>query len=113
MKKIAFGILSSALLLPLAALAQDDSYVALTNPLASDDIRVIIGYIIKAALGFSGTLALVMVIWGGFLWLTSQGNAEKIEKGKAILLWATIGLIVIFFAYTIVSAVITTLTSAA
>jgi len=28
--------------------------------------------------------------------MTAAGNAEKVEKGKQILVWATIGLIVIF-----------------
>jgi len=35
-------------------------------------------------------------IYGGFNIMTAAGNAEKVEKGKQILLWATIGLIVIF-----------------
>jgi len=35
-------------------------------------------------------------IYGGFNWMTAAGNAEKVEKGKQILVWATIGLIVIF-----------------
>ncbi len=111
MRNIFFTLLL-AFFLPLHTLAADTTtHVSLTNPLGSNDIRVIIGYIIRAALGFSGTLALVMVIWGGFLWLTSNGNAEKIDKGKSVLMWATIGLVVLFFAYTIVNAVITAITS--
>lgn len=85
--------------------------VNLVNPLATSDVRVIIGTLIKAALGLSGSLALVMFIWGGFMWLTSNGNAEKIEKGKQIIIWATLGLIFIFFGYTIVNAVISAITS--
>ena len=114
MKKLSALFVSIFSLFPLAALAESTAttHVALSNPLASNDVRVIIGTIIKAALGLSGTIALVMIVWGGFLWLTSQGNAEKIEKGKQVLLWATIGLVVIFFAYTIVNTIITGLTSA-
>lgn len=108
MKKWTTAIISTLYLFPLTVLAESTAttHVSLTNPLATDDVRVIIGQIIKAALGLSGTIALVMVIWGGFLWLTSQGNTEKIEKGRNVLLWATIGLIIIFFAYTIVNTVI-------
>ena len=84
--------------------------VNLINPLATSDVRVILGTIIKAALGLSGSIALLMFILGGFLWLTAGGNPEKIEKGKQVLIWATVGLIVIFFAYTIVTAVIKAIT---
>ena len=85
--------------------------VNLVNPLATSDVRVIMGTLIKAALGLSGSIALLMFILGGFLWLTAGGNAEKIEKGKQVLIWATIGLVVIFFAYTIVNAVISAITT--
>ena len=107
------SLVSTVLLAPstvLAATTSDDG-VNLANPLGTDDVRVIIGQIIKAALGLSGSIALIMFIWGGFLWLTSNGNAEKIEKGRGVLIWATIGLVIIFFAYTIVNAVLTALTS--
>jgi|SRR3989338_157839 len=80
--------------------------VSLINPLGSSDVRVIIGYLIQAALGISGTIALIFFVWGGFLWLTSQGNTEKIKQGRNTLVWATIGLAVIFSAYTIVNTVI-------
>ncbi len=62
----------------------------------------LIGRIIKAILGLVGALALGMFVYGGFTWLTSAGSPDKIKKGKDILIWATIGLIVIFTSYTLV-----------
>ncbi|MBU1146376.1 pilin [Patescibacteria group bacterium] len=62
----------------------------------------LIGRIIKAILGLVGALALAMFVFGGFTWLTSAGSPDKIKKGKDILIWATIGLIVIFTSYTLV-----------
>lgn len=58
-----------------------------------------IGRIINSALGIVGSLALLMFIYGGFVWLTSAGSADKVTKGKNILVWATIGLVVIFTSY--------------
>lgn len=116
MSKIFFIFVCALLLLPsnvLAATTTTSTGVNLVNPLATSDVRVIIGTIIKAALGLSGSIALIMFIWGGFLWLTSNGNAEKIEKGRSVLIWATIGLIVLFFAYTIVNAVLSAITAGA
>lgn len=117
MRYLFAAILCTILILPGAVLAQtgnntsETEGVNLVNPLGTSDVRVIIGQIIQAALGLTGSIALVMFIYGGFMWLTSQGNAEKIEKGKQILIWATIGLVIIFFAYTIVNAVISGITT--
>lgn len=80
--------------------------VSLVNPLGTSDVRVILGYLIKAALGLSGSIALIFFVWGGFLWLTSQGNTDKIKQGRQTLVWATIGLAVVFSAYTLTNAVL-------
>ncbi len=84
--------------------------VTLTNPLGTDVTpQIFIGRIIKAILGVVGSLALLMFIYGGFNWMTAAGSPEKVEKGKQILLWATIGLIVIFTSYALVKFVFTSL----
>jgi len=69
--------------------------------------QILIGTIINGILGLVGSLALVMFIYGGLVWTTAAGSAEKIQKGKDILVWATIGLIIIFSAYAIVIFVFT------
>jgi len=66
-----------------------------------------IGRVINAALGVIGSIALLMFIYGGFLWMTSQGNEKKVSEGKDILLWAAIGVALIFTSYAIVRFVIT------
>jgi hypothetical protein len=106
--RVLFFLLPALIFLPLLGLAEDASTdgVTLTNPIGTSDVRVIIGYVIKAALGISGSLALLMFVWGGFLWLTAAGNSDRIEKGKKVLIWSTLGLVVIFSAYTITNAVI-------
>ena len=38
--------------------------------------------------------------------MLAAGSSEKVQKGKDILIWATIGLVVIFSAYAIVKFVI-------
>ncbi len=80
---------------------------ALYNPLGSVNVPTLIGRVIQAALGISGSIALLMFVWGGFVWLTSQGNPEKIKKGQGTLTWAVIGIAVIFGAYSLVNFIIT------
>lgn len=84
--------------------------VPLQNPLQAGDIPTLAGTIIKAALGIIGSIALLMFIWGGFLWLTARGNPETIKKGKGTLIWAVIGLAFIFSAYIIANFIIRGLT---
>jgi len=79
----------------------------LPNPLPGLTPQTLIGKIINAIIGIVGSLALVMFIYGGFIWMTAAGSAEKVEKGKNVLLWATIGLVVIFTAYALVRFVFT------
>ena len=86
--------------------------VQLTNPLGNvTSVPALIGTIINVALGVVGSLALVMFIYGGFTWMLAAGNESAVEKGKNILMWATIGLVVIFASYSLVSFVINSLTN--
>lgn len=67
------------------------------------DIEHLVTNIIQIFLGFLGFIALVIIIYGGFIWMTSGGNQEKISKAKGILKSAIIGLIIILLSYIIVS----------
>ncbi|MFC1508420.1 pilin, partial [Candidatus Omnitrophota bacterium] len=81
--------------------------VCLDNPLGSDVTpQTFIGDVIRGILGVVGSLALALFIYGGFLWMTAAGNAEQVAKGKNTLLWATLGLIIIFSSYALVRFVI-------
>lgn len=51
--------------------------------------------IISAFLGVIGLIALIIIIYAGFTIMTSAGNTEKVEKGKQMLTWAVIGIIII------------------
>jgi hypothetical protein len=96
-------------LFPMIVLAASEAEKTLDNPLGTTDIPSIIGRVIKALLGLSGAAALLMFVWGGFLWLISRGEPAQVTKGKDTLKWATIGLVVIFSAYILVNAVINAL----
>ncbi|HTK60002.1 MAG TPA: pilin [Candidatus Baltobacteraceae bacterium] len=84
--------------------------VVLTNPLGTANVPTLIGNILKAAIGIVGALALLIFVYGGFLWLTSAGEAGKVEKGKEAMKWAIVGLAVVFSSYALVSFVLSTLT---
>lgn len=85
--------------------ANTSSPNTLADPLGGATPQIMIGKIISATLGIVGSLALIMFIYGGFTWMLSAGNAEIVTKGKNILIWATIGLIIIFTSYALVKFV--------
>lgn len=86
--------------------------VNLSNPLGSTvTVPGLVHNIINAALGVVGSLALVMFIYGGFTWMLAAGNEQAVEKGRNILVWAAIGLVVIFASYSLVNFVIGAITS--
>ena len=47
-----------------------------------------------------------MFIYGGLVWMTAAGANEKVQKGKDILIWATVGLVIIFTSYALVRFVL-------
>jgi len=108
MKKV-FSLLISNLVLALTfankAFAQEEFGI---NDLAdagvvlgTRSIQDTIGGIINIFLGFLGILATLLLLYAGFLWMTSRGNAEKVEKAKLLIASAAIGLVIIVSAYAI------------
>jgi len=86
--------------------------VSLPNPLGTGNpsIPTLLGSIINSVLGVIGSLALVMFIYGGAIWMLSGGNQERVTKGKQIIIWAALGIIIIFSAYALAKFLLTTVT---
>ena len=61
----------------------------------------IVQTVIQVVLSFLGVVFLILVIYGGFLWMTASGNEEQVGKAKNILKSAIIGLIIVMMAYAI------------
>lgn len=73
----------------------------------------LVGGLIQQAIGLLGIVLVVLVIYAGFLWMTAQGNEEKIKKAKGIISNAVVGLVLIFAAYSITGFVVDALQSTA
>jgi hypothetical protein len=80
--------------------------------LPDKDVREVIAYIIRVILGLLGTVCVVIILYAGFLYMTSGGNAEK--QGAAIgwIKGAVIGLALILMSYALSRYIITQLVSA-
>ncbi|MBX4186746.1 MAG: pilin [Candidatus Doudnabacteria bacterium] len=62
--------------------------------------------IVRLVLQIVGLIAVGFLIYGGFQYITSSGNAEQTESAKKTIQNAIIGLLVIILSYTIVTVII-------
>ena len=73
-------------------------YMNDTN-LGKKDIRDTIASVINILLGFLGTLMVLLILYGGFLYMTSNGEQDKIETAKKIIINAVIGALIILASW--------------
>lgn len=56
-------------------------------------------------LGFIGAVALLFIVYGGYLILTSQGSVDQLSKGKSYIFYAIAGIILAVSGYALYQAV--------
>lgn len=93
---------SVVFLLPLLASA---SGTELKDPLqlGEDALPTLAGRFIQTALGISGVLALIAFIYGGILYMLAGVDPKNVDKGKGLMKYAVIGLVIIFASYAVVN----------
>lgn len=67
-----------------------------------------IGFVSKfygIGLGFVGGVALLFIIFGGYLILSSQGNAEQLDRGKAYIIYSILGLLLAIFGFALMEII--------
>jgi cytochrome bd-type quinol oxidase subunit 2 len=57
--------------------------------------------IINIALSFLGVIFLVLMIYGGYLWMTARGNEQQAQKARDLIIAAVIGVVIVVAAYAI------------
>ncbi|MBI4433441.1 hypothetical protein HY632_01590 [Candidatus Uhrbacteria bacterium] len=80
--------------------------------LSTRDVREVIARIINVAMGLLGIVAVVIILAGGFMWMTAGGAEEKVAKAKKLIFQGIIGLAVILTSYAIARFVIDQLVTA-
>jgi hypothetical protein len=84
----------------LTTTGQKQDYLQTGNPIGSFIIQIVnfLSFMI-------GSLCFLAIVVGGFFLLTSHGNENQLTKGKGIIQYAVIGLVVVFMAYYITAFV--------
>ncbi len=111
MRKWIYTVFSILLLVPSLAFAQlsvDETGLHETaEPIFGGvqktmDIGQFLGtFVINPLFALSGVIFLVLIIYGGILWMTDIGNSEQVSKAKKLLVHSTVGLIIISGAFAI------------
>lgn len=70
------------------------------------DLKSLLNTILSYFLGFLGFICVIMVIYGGVLYVTSAGNDENVGKAKKILLYAGIGVVLIMISVALVTTIL-------
>lgn len=69
-------------------------------------VNPVIANIITVALSFLGVIFLALVIYGGIIWMTAQGDDKKVKTARDLITAAVIGLIIVVVAYAVTYLVI-------
>lgn len=74
------------------------------------DLGTMVGKGIKIVLQLVGVILLIFLVYAGFLWMTSRGEEDKIEKARGIIINTIIGAFIVITAYAITALITGTIT---
>lgn len=80
-----------------------------TDAKKKSDLNAMAGTIINVVLGVIGFVAVLMIIYGGFLYTTSAGDSSKVTKAKNTIMYGIVGLVIALLAFAIVNFVLKSL----
>jgi glucose uptake protein GlcU len=64
-----------------------------------------VGRFYSIGLGLIGGVAIIFIIYGGYILMTSQGRPDRISNGKSYITYAIIGLLLAIFGYILIQVV--------
>lgn len=70
------------------------------------NVQGFVGGAINAALSIIGVVFLVLIVYGGMLWMLSEGDETKVGKARGLIFHSIIGLILVLSAYAITNFVV-------
>lgn len=69
-------------------------------------IRALVRTIVNFFLFFLGMVAVIMVIYGGTLYVTAAGNDDQVGKAKNVIMYAVVGILVILISFALINTVL-------
>jgi len=82
----------------------------LDNPLGFDSISLFFAKMLDVVIQISFPIIVLALVYTGFLFVSAQGNEEKLTKAKTYFLWTVVGAVIILGASVILNAIEGTVT---
>ena len=73
----------------------------LSGTLGNSDLRTTVARLINVALSLLGVIAVVIILAGGFKWMTAGGNDDKVAEARKMIFSGVIGLAIILSSWAI------------
>lgn len=83
----------------------------LKNPLGDQTLIQFLNSIVEILVTIGIPIIIIMVIYSGFLFVTAQGNPEKLAKAKKAIMWTFIGAMILLGAEILSGAISETITT--
>lgn len=64
---------------------------AITNPLKANSIPELIANVAEFARNIGLPIAIIFIVYSGFLFVSAKGNEKKLESAKETFKWAVVG----------------------
>jgi hypothetical protein len=77
-----------------------------TSCTGAECLVTIVGNVISLVLGFLGIVLLIMLLYAGFLWMTSGGDTKGVQAAKTMITNAVAGIIIVAVSYAITAFVL-------
>lgn len=72
--------------------------IEIKNPLGEKDFKDLIDTILKVIFNIALAIVPLMVVIGGFMFVSAGGKPEQVAKARNLLLWTAVGFVVILSA---------------
>lgn len=119
MRRIKFAAIAlTAWFLPLVTRAVDTTEAFLEDIgreaeyVTNEPLPLMVGRVINIFLSVVGIILVVLLVYGGYLWMTARGEEDRVKEAKSTIRNAVIGLVIILLAYSISSFVVRALVNA-
>ena len=82
----------------------------LCNPIAAPDLVTFVNMVLEAIILIAFPFLVLMIVYCGFLFITAQGNAQKLAEARKVFLWTLIGALLVLGAQALSLAIEATVT---
>ena len=104
-KSLLFIIICGIVLIVSSLIVQAAETITIPDPLQGREIIDIIDSVMSLLAMIGSGVAVIMIIWAGILYMTAGGGEEKIRTAKKTIMWAIIGVAILWSANFIIDAI--------